>query len=124
MNVGDIGEKLLSKFIDSNFSKTYSFADPKTKTNAQVTDVLVWLNRFALLLEVKTRDTSKGITSTENWARNQVQDGVEQLLNGYSKIIAKEQIFIHNDYFQTQLDCGQGGRPCKYAFHILLKCAM
>ncbi|MDP8227059.1 MAG: hypothetical protein P9L89_05415 [Candidatus Celaenobacter polaris] len=104
-NVGISGEKLVENFFDSRFSKIFSFANPKTKDNAEITDVLIWMNRVALLIEVKTRDQSEGTTSINNWARNRMERAVEQLEKGYNRIKSKETIFLNNSLYQTQLDC-------------------
>lgn len=55
---GKIGEQLVSNFFDLNFSKFFSFPNPLTKTNAEVSDVLIWFNRNVFLVEVKTLDKS------------------------------------------------------------------
>ncbi len=52
---GEVGEKLVSNFFDRNFSKIFSFPNPKTKKNEEIADVLIWLNRTVFLIEVKTR---------------------------------------------------------------------
>ena len=71
-NKGTWGERLIENFFDSNYSSIFSFPNPKTKDNAQVTDVLIWLNRVILLIEVKTRDEAESTTSIGSWARNRI----------------------------------------------------
>ena len=102
-NKGTVGERLIADFFDKHISKIFSFSNAKTKSNAQVADVLVWLNRTIFLIEVKTRD--KGKVATESWAMSRIQEGFAQIKKNYERIKSKEQIFLHNSYYQTQLDC-------------------
>jgi len=100
---GTAGEKLIGNFFDKNFSRIFSFPNAKTKSNAQVADVLVWMNRTVFLVEVKTRDD--GTASINSWAESRICDAVEQLSRNYQRIKAKEQIFLNNAYYHTHLDC-------------------
>jgi hypothetical protein len=52
---GTLGEKLIANFFDTHSSRLFSFPNPKTNSNAEVADVLVWWNHAVLLVEVKTR---------------------------------------------------------------------
>ena len=102
-NNGTVGEKLVAKFFDKHFSKVFSFPNPKTKSNAEVADVLVWMNRTVFLIEVKTRDRSK--VPVESWAESRIREALVQIKKNYGRIKAREQIFLHNSYYHTQLDC-------------------
>jgi len=100
---GDIGEEIVSNFFDTNFSEILSFRDPKTKDNAQVSDIIIWLNRYVFLIEVKTFVSSK--YSSNDWAKDRIIEGVGQLDNNYEKIKAKEDIFLNNKHYHVKLDC-------------------
>jgi hypothetical protein len=100
---GTWGEQLIASFFDSHFSRHFSFPNPKTKSNAQVADVLVWMNRLAILIEVKTRD--EGTASIDDWARSRVQEATKQITTNYKRIKAGEIINLHNQYYHTTLDC-------------------
>ena len=100
---GNIGEEIVSNFFDTSFSEILSFRDPKTKDNAQVSDILIWLNRYVFLLEVKTLVSSK--YSINDWAKDRIWEGVGQLEKNYDRIIAKEEIFLNNKYYHVKLDC-------------------
>ena len=104
-NNGTVGEKLVAKFFDKHFSKVFPFPNPnpKTKSNAEVADVLVWMNRTVFLIEVKTRDRSK--VPVESWAESRIREALVQIKKNYGRIKAREQIFLHNSYYHTQLDC-------------------
>ena len=102
-NKGTVGENLVTKFFDKHFSKVFSFPNPKTKSNAEVADVLVWMNRTVLLIEVKTRDRSK--VPVESWAESRIREALVQIKKNHGRIKAREQIFLHNSYYDTQLDC-------------------
>ena len=102
-NVGMVGETLVANFFADHFSKIFSFPNPKTKSNAEVADVLVWMNRTVFLIEVKTRN--EGDASIESWAKSRIQNSLEQIKKNYGRIKSKEQIFLHNSYYQTPLDC-------------------
>lgn len=104
-NKGTWGERLIENFFDSNYSSIFSFPNPKTKDKAQVTDILIWLNRVILLIEVKTRDETVGITSIENWARNRIETGVDQLTKANTRITNGESIYLNNQLYHTELDC-------------------
>jgi hypothetical protein len=99
---GSIGEQLVAHFIDSNYSKFFTFPDPKTKSNAQVADVLIWKNRLVFLIEVKTRDS--GTASIESWVTFKIEEAVQQITNNHNRIRANEIINLHNSYYQTTLD--------------------
>ena len=43
---GNIGEQIISNFFDESFSDILCFPNPKTKNNAQVSDILLWLNQL------------------------------------------------------------------------------
>lgn len=100
---GIVGEQLIAHFFDNKYSKFFSFPNPKTKTNAEVADVLIWKNRVVFLIEVKTRD--KGSTSIDEWAKSKIQEAVEQINKNYKRIKSNEVINLHNAYYHTTLDC-------------------
>lgn len=104
-NIGSYGEMLIENFFDSKFSKIFSFPNPKTKDNAQISDVLIWMNKVILLIEVKTRDQSESTASIESWASSRIEKVIDQLEKGYNRIKSKEIIFLNNSLYQTQLDC-------------------
>lgn len=100
---GDIGEEIVSNFFDTCFSEILSFRSPKTKDNAQVSDIIIWLNRYLFLIEVKTLVSSE--YSLNDWANDRIIEGVGQLEKNYQKIKAKEEIFLNNKYYHVKLDC-------------------
>lgn len=102
---GDIGELLISNFFDKEFSKIYSFPSPKAEDKAEIADILIWLNRNAFLIEVKTRDTEEGTTSIESWAHKRIKKASEQINKNFQRIKSNQIINLKNEYYQTQLDC-------------------
>lgn len=50
---GNIGEEIIANFFDKSFSDILSFRDPKTKDNAQIADIIVWLNRYLFFVSEK-----------------------------------------------------------------------
>lgn len=102
---GDIGELIVSNFFDSNFSKLFSFTSPKTKEKAEVSDVLIWLNRTIFLIEVKTRDTDKATASIESWCHSKIKEASIQIRKNIKRIKAKEKIYLNNKYYHSILDC-------------------
>lgn len=102
INKGIIGEKIVKDFFDKNFSSIFSFPNPKTSTNAEIADVLIWMNKIALLIEVKTRDYRT--SSIEKWAYSKIGEGTQQIIKNYNKIINNERIILNNSYYNTDLD--------------------
>lgn len=100
---GQVGEQLIENFFDKNFSNIYSFTSPKTKDNAEVADVLIWLNRKLFLIEVKTR-SDEGTASIESWGHSKTKQAHSQIIRNFNRIKNNEQIFLNNDYYHTQLD--------------------
>ncbi len=100
---GDIGEEIVHNFFDTNFSEILSFRNPKTKSNVQIADIIVWLNRYIFLVEVKTFVSSE--YTIDNWANNRINESVEQLNNNYNRILSNEEIFLNNKYYHVKLDC-------------------
>jgi len=103
------GERLIAEFFDSEFSSIFSFPNPnsklsRTKTRIEIADVLVWMNRVALLIQVKTRDESQGTIPTEDWARLRITEACEQLIESYVHIRNGEKINLSNKYYHTALD--------------------
>lgn len=105
LSKGEIGEQIISNFVDNNFSKIFSFSSPKTKNNAEIADVLIWLNRTVFLIEVKTRNTDEGNAPIESWAYSQIKKAQSQIEKNVQRIKAQEEIFLHNDYYHSKLDC-------------------
>ena len=105
LSKSEIGEQIVSNFVDKNFSKIFSFSSPKTKDNAEVADVLIWLNRTVFLIEVKTRNTDKGTAPIESWAYSQIKKAQSQIEKNIQRIHAQEEIFLNNDYYHSKLDC-------------------
>ena len=103
-NKGTFGRKLIAEFFDSNYSKFFSFPNPKAKSNAQVADVLIWMNRVVFLIEVKTRSEGR-YTSIDSWARSKIQEAVRQITTNYKRIKDGETVNLHNSYYHTTLDC-------------------
>lgn len=101
--VGEAGEELIRELIDIKLSQILTFPRPRTSQGAEVSDILIWMNRLAILVEVKTR--AEGTTRIENWARNRIQEGVEQIVESYERIQRNETINLHNDYYHASLDC-------------------
>ena len=102
-NVGDLGEQIISNFFDVEFSEILTFPDPKTqKNNAQIADVLIWVNRVVFLIEVKTRDI--GPAKIESWASSRINDGIKQLIKNYQRIKTNEKIKLHNKYYDVVTD--------------------
>lgn len=102
---GKIGELIISNFVDNQFSKILSFSSPKTKDNAEIADILIWLNRTVFLIEVKTRNTEEGTSPIESWAYSQIETAQGQIKKNINRIESKEDIFLHNDYYHSKLDC-------------------
>ncbi|MBK8383085.1 MAG: hypothetical protein IPL16_14620 [Ignavibacteria bacterium] len=103
MEKGKIGENLIVQFFDSKLSKFFSFPNPKTRSNKEVADVLVWWNRVVLLIEVKTR--TEGSVDTDVWIRSKVKEATEQIIANYKKIKSNETINLFNSFYHTKLDC-------------------
>lgn len=101
---GEIAEQLVSNFFDENFSKIFSFPNPKTNARAEVADVLIWLNRTVFLIEVKTRDEDKASASIDSWFYSQTEKAIGQIARNFKRIKSKEPIFLHNSYYNTRLD--------------------
>lgn len=104
LSKGEVGENLVSNFFDRNFSKVFSFPNPKTKNNAEIADVLIWLNRTVFLIEVKTRNDD-GKAPIESWFHSQVKKAHGQIVKNYNRIQSNEKIYLNNDYYHTELDC-------------------
>lgn len=103
-SVGKIGEQIIENFFDHHYSRIFSFPNPKTKSNAQVADILVWLNRIVFLIEVKSRDTSA--IPIDEWAQDRITKSVnDQIIKNYNRIKSQEEIFLNNAYYHTKLDC-------------------
>lgn len=102
---GELGELIISNFVDNQFSKIFSFSSPKTKDNAEIADVLIWLNRTVFLIEVKTRNTDEGTAPIESWAYSQIKKAQEQIEKNIKRIQSQEDVFLHNDYYHSKLDC-------------------
>lgn len=100
---GQVGEQLIENFFDKNFSNIYSFTSPKTKDNAEVADVLIWLNRKLFLIEVKTR-SDEGTACIESWGHSKIKQAHGQIIKNFNRIKNDEQIFLKNDYYHTKLD--------------------
>jgi hypothetical protein len=98
---GTIGERLVSESFGKHCSSQFSFPNPKTKREAEVADVLIWWNRVAFLIEVKTRDG--GGKTAEAWARTKVNDGVEQVRRNHQRLKDREPVFLHNQFYNVAL---------------------
>lgn len=101
-DAGELGERLVHQFFDSNLSKFYSFPHARNKQKAQVADLVVWLNRWLFLIEVKARD--EGTSTLETWATWRIQQAVEQICRNHQRCEQKEEIFLYNDYFHVKLN--------------------
>ena len=99
---GMLGERTVQSFFDAKIGSIITFPNAKTKSNAQVADLLVWLNWKAILVEVKTRVSSK--VALEQWVKERIFDAVEQIKNSHSKCTNGEKIYVHNDYYHVRFD--------------------
>lgn len=100
--LGSIGENLLNNLVDNNYTKIFTFPNPRTESGAQVADNIIWMNRLVILIEVKTR--TEGPATIQNWARNRIEEGVKQIKKNYKRIKNNEHINLHNDYYNVKLD--------------------
>jgi hypothetical protein len=105
LSKGEIGERLVSNFFDESFSNIFSFPNPKTKNNAEVADVLIWLNRTVFLVEVKTRNDSISTASIESWCHSKIEQANIQIRKNAERIYSNEEIFLNNEFYHSKLDC-------------------
>ena len=96
-------EEVISNFFDSKFSFPLSFKNPKAKdSKAEVSDIILWLNRKLFLIEIKTKEDSK--STIELWIKRRLEKAIDQIVTNYNRIMKHEKIVLHNDYFNTFLD--------------------
>ena len=103
MNIGNYWEKLVSHFFDSKISKFYTFK-ARSKDKAEIADAVVWHNRELFLIEVKSRDPQKATAPIESWATGKIEEAVTQVRRNFDRCIARETIYLHNEYFHVELD--------------------
>jgi hypothetical protein len=101
-NEGRPGERKVQRFFDANIGNIITFPNSKTKSNAQIADLLVWLNWKALLVEVKTRVSSK--ITVDQWVRERIADAANQITNNYAKCVGGEEIYVNNDFYHVRFD--------------------
>ena len=101
-DLGEYGEKIMSEFVDSNFTSLLAFRNPKNKKNEEICDILIWLNYTVILCEVKTRKSGE---ATHSWVKSKIEQSVEQLSKSYNKIKNNDTINLKNSKYHTQLDC-------------------
>lgn len=99
---GELGEQKVHKYFDANIGSIITFPNAKSKQNAQIADSFLWLNRKALLVEVKTRVTSA--MPLDLWVHDRVIGAIEQRIKGYTKCVKGEEIYLHNDYYHVKFD--------------------
>jgi hypothetical protein len=100
-DTGYCGETMVQLFFDRNLSPHYCFPHARTKSNAQVADLFVWMNRVVLLVEVKTR---RGGVGTPTWASSAVQNGAGQIRDNAKRLRGQEEIFLRNDHYDVRFD--------------------
>jgi hypothetical protein len=64
--------------------------------------VILWLNRYLFLIEIKARD--KGESSIESWIKRRIIKGVDQIVHNFQRVEHHETIKLHNQHFHTYLD--------------------
>lgn len=101
-NEGRLGERKVQCFFETNIGKIITFPNAKTKSNKQIADLLVWLNWKALLVEVKTRVSSK--VSLDQWVRERIADADHQITKSYVTCLGGEHIYVNNDYYHVRFD--------------------
>ncbi|HEY3136683.1 MAG TPA: hypothetical protein VGL29_11705 [Blastocatellia bacterium] len=101
-NEGRPGERKVQRFFDANIGNIITFPNAKTKSNAQIADLLVWLNWKALLVEVKTRISSK--VTLDQWVKERVADAANQITKSYARCVGGEQIYVNNDFYNVRFD--------------------
>lgn len=101
-NEGRPGERKVQSFFDANIGKIITFPNAKTKSNAQIADLVVWLNYKAILVEVKTRVSSK--VSLDQWVQERIDDAAKQITSSYSRCVGGEEIYVHNNYYHVRFD--------------------
>ena len=95
---GAWGEKIIAEFFDSQFSRQFSFPNPRTRSNVEIADVFVWWNRVVFLIEVKTRDC--GGKTVEQWASSRIREAVKQLQRNHALLERSETVNLHNEYYE------------------------
>jgi Holliday junction resolvase len=88
-NEGRPGERKVQSFFDGKIGNIITFPNAKTKSNAEIADLLVWLNWKALLVEVKSRVSSK--ITLDQWVHQRIAEAADQITNGVS--VAKRYTF-------------------------------
>jgi len=101
-DIGKIGEKIISGFVDNNFTNLLSFKNPQNRKNQEICDLLIWLNYTVILCEIKTRED--GI-ATHSWVKSKIEESVDQLTKSFDKINNYDIINLKNSKFHAQLDC-------------------
>ena len=103
MDIGAYGERLVSQYFDTQISKFFTFK-ARSKDNVEIGDAVVWHNRNLFLIEVKSRDPRKATAPMESWAARTIKQAVAQLRGNFNRCVARETIYLHNEYFQAELD--------------------
>jgi hypothetical protein len=101
-NEGIVGERTVQNFFDAEIGSIITFPKAKTKSNAEIADVLVWLNWKAILVEVKTHVSSK--VPLDQWVQERIVDAAKQITDNYSKCVRGEEIYVHNDHYHVRFD--------------------
>ena len=101
-NEGRPGERKVQSFFDANIGNIITFPNAKTKSNAQIADLLVWLNWKALLVEVKTRVSSKA--TLDLWVQERIAEAAHQITKSYARCVGGERIYVNNDYYHVRFD--------------------
>lgn len=101
-NEGALGERKVQSFFDANIGNIITFPNPKTKNNAEIADLLVWLNWKAFLVEVKSRISST--LPLDLWVQQRIVEAANQITKSYSRCVSGEEIHVHNDYYHVRFD--------------------
>ncbi len=99
---GRFGERKVQSFFDANIGNIITFPNAKTKSNAEIADLFIWLNRKVMLVEVKTHVSSK--IELDQWIQERIIYAVEQITKSYSKCVGGEEIYVHNDHYHVRFD--------------------
>ena len=62
------------------------------------------ITESCFLIEVKSRDPRKATAPIESWATRIIRQAVAQLRRNFDCCVARETIYLHNEYFHAELD--------------------
>ena len=116
-NAGTDKERIVQWLLEIAFFRDFIYRNPEGKKKGkELSDVLIIYGDVAIVVQVKTQDSSKPV---DNWIKKELPEAIKQLKHSYRMIKDKVVTKFTNEMLKTQIEIDPSKHKWIYGIIIL-----